>query len=46
MLAVIERSDGDDDSDEKHYKKSSTKVQHKEFVQRMHARNGNAFTIN
>jgi len=46
MLAVIDANDGDDDSDEKSYKRASTKVQRKEFVQRMHARNGNAFLIN
>jgi hypothetical protein len=32
----------DDLSDEKQAKRASNKEQHKEFVQRMHAKNGNA----
>jgi hypothetical protein len=32
-----------DNSDNQQYQQASKKTQRKEFVQRMHARNGNAF---
>jgi hypothetical protein len=35
----------DDDSDERQYKRASKKAHRKDFIQRIHFRNGNAFYI-